>query len=174
MDKPTPDLIQRAETAAAEMRRSAKAIRGEHVGLNDIADANEEIANTIDALVDHLREPPKLFPIAIDYGTRKGEARPHPMKIPWHVAELAYTVYVRDHGGRGQSLERVAERGGFYASEMDMFLPDWRERCEAAGRPGVTRGQLQAWHTRASEVPEDEWVMTVRLILEDLGVNVEE
>ena len=67
----------------------------------------------------------KYFPIQAEYG-----ARPHPMQVPWDVAELAYSVYAGLYGKGGQSLERLAERGGFGPSEMDAFLPDWRERCD--------------------------------------------
>lgn len=56
------------------------------------------------------------------------DAKPHPMSVPWSIAELAYSVYAERYGA-SQSLERLAERGGFGACEMDMFLPDWRERC---------------------------------------------
>lgn len=63
-----------------------------------------------------------MFPIQSERG-----ADPHPLRIPWDVAELAYSVYSARYG-RDQSLERMAERGGFGPSEMDMFLPDWRER----------------------------------------------
>ena len=66
------------------------------------------------------------FPIIPDR-YRDSTVAPHPMKVPWSIAELAYSVYVR-HGGGDQSLERLAERGGFGAAEMDKLLPDWRER----------------------------------------------
>lgn len=36
--------------------------------------------------------------------------------IPWAAAEQAYREYVK-HGGAGQSLERLAERGGFGLQE---------------------------------------------------------
>src|SRR5690606_9962744 len=64
-----------------------------------------------------------MFPIQAERG-----AKPHPMKIPWSVAERAYSVYAARYG-KGQSLERMAERGGFGPGEMDMFLPGWREEC---------------------------------------------
>ena len=41
-------------------------------------------------------------------------------------AEKAYNLYVA-HCGRSQSLERIAERGGFSPSEMDEQFPGWRE-----------------------------------------------
>lgn len=65
----------------------------------------------------------RLFPIQSERG-----AKPHPLRIPWSVAELAYSVYSAHYT---QSLESIARRGGFGPSEMDMFLPDWRERCDA-------------------------------------------
>lgn len=70
----------------------------------------------------------KLFPIQSE---RK--AKPHHLNIPWSVAELAYSVYSARYG-REQSLERLAERGGFYPSEMDELLPDWRNRCDLIER----------------------------------------
>lgn len=65
----------------------------------------------------------RMFPIQSERG-----AKPHPLLIPWSIAELAYSVYSANYG-RSQSLERLSQRGGFGPSEMDMFVPDWRERC---------------------------------------------
>ena len=62
-----------------------------------------------------------MFPIILN---RKYD-KPHPLKIPWSVAELAYSQY----GPSSQTLERIAERGGFGPFEMDGFVPDWIERC---------------------------------------------
>ncbi len=57
-------------------------------------------------------------------------SRPFPLMgdaghIPWALADEAYLVYVTQ-GGRGQSLERLAQRGGFSVGEMDEFRPGWR------------------------------------------------
>lgn len=46
-------------------------------------------------------------------------------RIPWRVAELAYIEYAKRYG-RDQSLERLAERGGFHVNELDALLPEWR------------------------------------------------
>ena len=46
--------------------------------------------------------------------------------IPWNVAEQAYLGYVKKYG-TGQSLLRLAQRGGFGVEEMDEFHPQWRE-----------------------------------------------
>jgi hypothetical protein len=62
-----------------------------------------------------------MFPIQSERG-----AKPHPIRIPWSVAEKAFSVYSTRYG-RDQSLERMAERGGFGPGEMDLFLPGWRD-----------------------------------------------
>lgn len=41
--------------------------------------------------------------------------------VPWWLAELAYAGYVARYGDR-QSLERLAERGGFSRGEFLEFL----------------------------------------------------
>jgi hypothetical protein len=55
---------------------------------------------------------------------RRGDP-PHPTRIPWSVADKAYSVYSA-HYGSDQTLERLAERGGFGWEEMDRFYPPWR------------------------------------------------
>lgn len=44
-------------------------------------------------------------------------------QIPWGLAEVAYRNYVK-HYGSSQSLERLAERGGFGWSELLYLLTD--------------------------------------------------
>jgi hypothetical protein len=87
----------------------------------------------------------RMFPIQSERG-----ARPHPLLIPWSIAELAYSVYSARYG-RSQSLEDLARRGGFGPGEMDMFLPDWRERCD------ILR-ELIAACDRLSKVADAVWV----------------
>lgn len=43
--------------------------------------------------------------------------------IPKWLSEIAYTEYVK-HGGKGQSLNRLNERGGFSRTELLMLLRD--------------------------------------------------
>lgn len=64
--------------------------------------------------------PEKMFPLQASKG------RLGPLSIPWSVAEKAYGVYAGMYG-KGQSLERLAERGGFGTCEMDDLYPQWRE-----------------------------------------------
>jgi hypothetical protein len=44
-----------------------------------------------------------------------------PSTIPWWLAEIAYDHYAKMYG-RGQSLERMAERGGFGRKELLALL----------------------------------------------------
>lgn len=73
--------------------------------------------------------------------------KPFPMQdgpaIPWSLAERIYEVYT-DVCGQDQTLERLAERGGFGWAEIpilrrDYFrkhsrFPDWDERTEPIAR----------------------------------------
>lgn len=63
----------------------------------------------------------RQFPIMV----RKGQHGP--ARVPWSIAEQAYAVFSAMPGCGSQSLERLAERGGFHADEMDECLPNWRE-----------------------------------------------
>lgn len=47
--------------------------------------------------------------------------------IPWSVAEQAYVGYMKRYGSR-QTLERIAERGGFGVRELDLLVPGWRTK----------------------------------------------
>jgi hypothetical protein len=65
-------------------------------------------------------EQPKRFPLLLDWSFR----RKHPtwlQWIPWAIAEQAYKEYKR-RGHGDQSLERVAERGGFSPEEIDALM----------------------------------------------------
>lgn len=48
------------------------------------------------------------------------------IQIPWEVAEVAYRAYSRKYGTM-QSLERLAERGGFGRDELFMLL-EWEAK----------------------------------------------
>lgn len=58
----------------------------------------------------------KLFPIQADHG---GYGIPDKPKshIPWWLAEVAYEFYASRYGTQ-QSIERLAERGGFGRDEL--------------------------------------------------------
>lgn len=59
----------------------------------------------------------KTFPIQAEYSPSKGAAT----QIPWWLAEVAYEHYVKRFGDT-QSLERLAERGGFGRQELVTLL----------------------------------------------------
>jgi hypothetical protein len=64
------------------------------------------------------------FPIqgSTSYRDEEGQhIRPMPSTIPWWLAEIAYEYYSRRYGTQ-QSLERLAERGGFGRKELVMFI----------------------------------------------------
>ena len=87
----------------------------------------------------------KTFPIQVERG-----ADPHPLRVPWDVAELAYSVYAGKYG-TSQSLERLAQRGGFAPSEMDIFVPDWRTRCDLVQ---WLRGQVKRLRKTLAEIAD--------------------
>lgn len=74
----------------------------------------------------------KLFPIQGEEG-RYGPTPP--IKIPWSVAEIAYKEYASRHGTR-QTLERLAERGGFGRDELLDLL-------KSAGEQHETRDSIE-------------------------------
>ena len=53
--------------------------------------------------------------------------------IPWSLAEKIYKMYSDLFGGE-QSLERLAERGGFGWAEVKAIQEKWDERQRRLGR----------------------------------------
>jgi len=102
-------LVNIARPAARRKRRNLrKNLRSKRLRKIEIEEMNKHKAK---------------FPIM-----REKDAKPHPVSIPWSIAELAYSGY-RSRFGEDQSMEELARRGGFAPSEMDQWLPDWRDRC---------------------------------------------
>lgn len=58
----------------------------------------------------------KLFPIQADYGDRREADKPKTY-VPWWLAEIAYAHYASKFGTQ-QSIECLAERGGFGRDEL--------------------------------------------------------
>lgn len=67
----------------------------------------------------------KMFPLQ-----SQRDCPPGPRQIPWSIAEKAHGEYANRYGGNCQSLERLAERGGFGWGEMDGLYPAWREEVD--------------------------------------------
>lgn len=53
------------------------------------------------------------------------QGQPGPVSVPWVVAERAWARYSQLYG-RDQSVEHLAQRGGFSWGEMDDLFPGWR------------------------------------------------
>jgi hypothetical protein len=78
------------------------------------------------ACVARVRARYSEFPLQV---TRDAVTKPGPQSVPWAVAEKAWAAYAQQYG-TWQSVERLAERGGFGWCEMDTFYPGWREEVD--------------------------------------------
>lgn len=90
-----------------------------------------------------VREPGRAFPI---HGGGS---------IPWSVAEDAYVAYAARYGD-SQSLERLAERGGFGLGELDELVPGWRETDQLKGDVRRLRLLLETLLAEAEKAPDAE------------------
>ncbi|CAM3462694.1 hypothetical protein G4177_06270 [Corallococcus sp. ZKHCc1 1396] len=93
-----------------------------------------------DACAQRVREKLPTFPLQV---TRDTKTEAGPTSIPWPVAEKAWATYSQRYG-RDQSVERLAERGGFDWAEMDSFFPGWREATDAWRLLAKENAALQA------------------------------
>lgn len=102
------------------------ALAAAQVKINHIGDMfnvrGHKIADLEAALAAAEVDPNRRFPLMRTRSLPEVNQRTW---CPWWIAELAYIAY-----GSHQTLERVAERGGFGNGEMDRFCPDWRERMD--------------------------------------------
>lgn len=65
--------------------------------------------------------PERRFPVQGDWyrNIDNRMVRVQPMSVPWQVAEIAYAVYRTKNGGhQAQSLDTLAQRGGFGRDEL--------------------------------------------------------
>ncbi len=73
----------------------------------------------------------RRFPIQGEVGSNPNGSRKYipATTVPWSEAEIAYATYSKIHG-TSQSIERMAERGGFGREEFRRFRRgyDMRER----------------------------------------------
>jgi hypothetical protein len=83
---------------------------------------DKELRTTMELLKLERQDRERMFPVS----TMDPYPKPYPAQIPWSVAELAYSQYTAKFGN-DQSLERLAERGGFGPAELDMFCPGWMD-----------------------------------------------
>lgn len=80
--------------------------------------ALESELNWLQALLTRYMEDDRPFPIQ---GEGVGHDRKERTYIPWWLAEEAYAEYVRRFGNQ-QTLQRLADRGGFGRDELLMLL----------------------------------------------------
>ncbi len=71
-----------------------------------------------------MNDDTRPFPVQKSLGYRNDDGkiiRPGPSVIPWWLAEEVYRGFVLAHGPV-QSLERIAERGGFSRDDVLWYL----------------------------------------------------
>lgn len=68
-----------------------------------------------------LKDENRPFPIQKELGHLKDPWNGQACTIPWWLAQEAYAWYAHMYG-TSQSLERIAERGGFGRAELIMLL----------------------------------------------------
>lgn len=82
--------------------------------------------------------------------------------MPWAVADRAWAAYSAQYG-REQSVERLAQRGGFGWGEMDMLFPGWRDATDQWKALAAERDALRV------EVREANLALRSALIWEQMG-----
>lgn len=112
-----------------------------------IADVKEIIDQARALLTKEPEAGEKRFPLLGNKGNIGS--------IPWWVAEQAYMVYANKYGD-GQSLKRLAERGGFGIEELDEYYPEWRVKCDIIDRLTAELkekdAQLNAYESRPASI----------------------
>ena len=83
-----------------------------------------------------------LFPLAADL-IWKQDHTGWRMWTHWPIAEQAYLHYVKLFG-KAQSLERLAERGGFTVKELDGLLGGWESHWLIIGQPPKNEDSIYA------------------------------
>lgn len=117
-------VVEERDAVCLELGRLREENRNYESYWREQADRKHaELQKLREDVLKESRQQVKKFPIL-----PSRVIRAFPRAIPWSVAELAYGAYSSRYG-TDQSLERIAERGGFGPDEMDEFLPDWIERC---------------------------------------------
>ena len=124
----------------------------------------KQIDTAFRLLAIQRQENEPMFPIS----TQDPYPHPHPAQIPWSMAELAYSKYARQFG-TSQSLQRIAERGGFGPAEMDMFCPGW-----IAQSLETTTLRNKLVDAREDLVDRDQEIFVLKGQLRVLGANFDE
>ncbi len=72
------------------------------------------------------------FPIQAEYDCGGRWGRHTSCSVPWWLAEIAYVNYAKRYG-KEQSLERLAERGGYGRQELIDLLAAEAQATRASG-----------------------------------------
>ena len=103
--------------------------------LKDIVLGDDDAKPSAPSAVDEIETAPSPEGAAAATGGAETFPVQGGERIPREVAERAYAAYQRDNPGEKQTLEQIAERGGFHAGELDTLVPGWREPAKA-DQPG--------------------------------------
>lgn len=103
----------------------------------------------------------KRCPVMYPTDSRRNVA-PGPLTISMSIAERAHSVYVQKYG-KGQTLERMIERGGYHAGELDMYLgTGWRQEEHEIELLRAQVAKLQAEHDAVLQTIKDVGGVVVR------------
>lgn len=105
----------------------------------------EHIAGILLARIDELERDQRPFPMQGDRGSPAGT-------IPWWLAEIAHASYSAMYG-RGQSLERLAERHGFGWQELGALLDGIPGGGARAPSKNAIAALREAWAKRNGATP---------------------
>lgn len=112
----------------------------------------DDVVASLGHVAELEKERVRKFPIQrTGYGQEP--ARTH-APIPWAVAERAYATYAGRYG-KGQSLERLSQRGGFSCGEMDMYAPGWEAECTSTAALETRVAKLEQFERELESERDD-------------------
>jgi hypothetical protein len=108
----------------------------------------------------------------IDPATRMAPVQRYEPGIPWAMHLEAYAAYSRKYGPQQALIEGWC-RGGFSVSELDYFIPGWRERLPEAMALRAAAVERDAAQATLAEVREESarLLSTIRLQMERITEN---
>ena len=112
--------------------------------------------------VERVRAEYPEFPLQTS-----GRAAPGPVSVPWPVADRAWAEYSARYG-RDQSVERLAQRGGFGWCEMDELFPGWREATDEWVQMRRELAQLRQSNAELRQSMEERLVKVTKAVAEEL------
>jgi hypothetical protein len=131
------DLAQLRETIAYVVKGPRVGAETPNIVWNqskviEILEASPMLLTAAENLEQLIQQQERRFPLLGTNGC---------VTIPWSVAEKAYKGYARIHT---QSLETLAERGGFAEEELDKYYPLWRDEVSEIKQLKMRVSELEA------------------------------